>query len=350
MMGEKVYYRIYFALFAVYCVMGGGSQVYASYTLQDGKLLKTEELATLSVQEHFSLIKDFFDKQEWDGVIRQARIILRNFPGSAFAADSYFYLGAAYFHKQEWDVANEHLSCYLKSQSAPRFFEETFMFKFQIAKHFETGAKKRLLGKESLPKLFSARREAIDLYDEVIEALPQNDLAVQSLFGKGKILFMEEDFKESIETYQTLLRRFPKHPLALDSYLAIIEVYRTQGDKDYPDPDYLDLAEIQLQKCKGDFPDDPRIVQAENLLTEMKEIYARDLLETAQFYEKTKKPGASRLYYTKIVSRYPSTKSASTARGRLEILGGVESRKKVPHAEQGILVETTGDSSLEPVR
>ncbi|MBM3198777.1 MAG: tetratricopeptide repeat protein, partial [Chlamydiae bacterium] len=298
---------------------------------------------------HYSLAKSAFEEERWEDVVRQSRIILRNFPGSVFAADVHFYLGIACFQKEEWDLANNHFSSYLYKQSAPKFFEEALRYKFQIAKQFASGAKKRLLGKESLPKVFSARREAIALYEEVIQALPQHDLAVQSLFGKGQVLFKEGDFKESIETYQTLLRRFPRHPLALDSYLSIIEVYRTQGDQEYPDPDYLDLAEIQLQKCKGDFPGDSRIAEAETLLSEMKELYAKDLYETAQFYERTKKKAASRLYYAKILSKYPKTESALAAQKRLDVLDALLGKPdpQIPFSEEKVLVEARESVSEE---
>jgi len=135
------------------CICQGSE---ASYTLQDGRLMKTEELATLSVQEHYSLAKDAFQQERWDDVIRQARIILLNFPGTIFAADVHYDLGVAYFHREELDLANEHLSKYLQKNKALKFFEETMAYKFAIAEQFAAGVKHRLLGKHNLPKWFSA--------------------------------------------------------------------------------------------------------------------------------------------------------------------------------------------------
>ena len=188
----------------------------SAYTIKDGRLINMHEIATLSVQEHYSLAKQALELKNWPELIRQSQIIVKNFPGTDFAWDCYFYLGEAYFHLRELDFANANFSTYLK-QLAPKFFEQSIEYKFQIAQLFEKGDKKPLFGLEGMPKWVPAYEEAIAIYEEVIMALPQHDLAVQAMLGKGNLLFKEGEFKESIETFQTLIRRFPKHPLACDS-------------------------------------------------------------------------------------------------------------------------------------
>ena len=300
----------------------------AAYTIKDGKLIGMHELATLSVQEHYSLAKVALEKADWLELIRQSQIVTKNFSGTVFALDSYFYLGVAYFNMNEFDLANINFDSYLKKQTAPKLFQEVFQYKFAIAQQFENGAKRRFLGKESMPKWMSAQQEALAIYDEVIMALPQHDLAVQSLFGKANILFEQGEFKSSIETFQTLLRRFPKHPLARDSYIAITKVYTMQAEKEYPDPDFLDLAEINVKKFKIDFRGDPKVAEAEGFLEEMVELYAKELYKTAQFYERTKKPSASVIYYSKILSKYPNTKTAERSQQRLNVLNPQGEKKE----------------------
>ena len=291
----------------------------AAYTIKDGKLISMHEIATLSVQEHYSLAKQALERKNWPEVIRQSQVIVKNFPGTAFAWDCQFYLGEAYFYLKELEFSNRSFSIYLK-QVAPKFFEQAIEYKFQIAQLFETGDRLPLLGINGMPKWMPATKEAIDIYDEVVMALPQHDLAVQALLGKGKLLFKEKEFKESIETFQTLIRRFPKHPLACDSYVAITRVYLTQSKEEYPDPDMLDLAEINAKKFKEEFPDHPKIAMIDQMLEEMKELFAGELYKTAQFYERTKKSGAAIIYYSKIVSKYPMTQISMKSQKRLESL------------------------------
>lgn len=324
---------------------------YAAYTIKDGKLIGTHELATLSVQEHYSLGKEALESSNWMELIRQSRILVKNFSETVFAQDSYFYLGLAYFNLGELDLSNKYFSQYLTNQLTPKYFEESIRYKFLIAQAFEQGAKRRLLGKESMPKWSSGKREAIEIYDEVIMALPQHDLAIQSLFGKANILFSEKDFKESLEVFQVLLRRFPKSSLARDSYVAITKVYKTMSEEEYADPDYLDLAGINIKKFKMDFPEDPKISEAEEILYAMMEVYAKDLYKTAQFYERTKKPKASIIYYSKIMNKYPNTKIAMQSRERLNVLlpkyGNKEESLIIPQNGIPVIVDNSSLDSAE---
>jgi outer membrane protein assembly factor BamD (BamD/ComL family) len=294
--------------------------VHAAYTFKNGKLIKNEEMATMSVQEHYSLAMDAYQKQDWDEVIRQSVIVAKNFSSTLFAQETLFYLGVAYFQIGEFENANKFLTRYLKKQSTPKFFEEAIQYKFRVAENYHHGAKRHVLGWETMPKWVPARGEAIRIYDEVIAALPHHELAARALFGKAKLLVKDDEFKSSIETYQVLIRRFPKHPLAVESYIGIGEVYLIQSQAEYPDQDYLDLAEINLRKFHHDFPGEERIAVSEKMLLEMKEVFASDLYDTGRFYERTKKPQAAYLYYTRILMKYPETKVCELVNRRLSKL------------------------------
>ncbi len=99
----------------------------------------------------------------------------------------------------------------------------------------------------------------------------------------------------------------------------------TQCQEQYPDADFLDLAEINLRKFRQDFPSDERVAIVETMFADMQEIYARCFYEIGQFFERTKKPHASVLYYSKIIKTYPNTKSAELSKERLRALKPAES-------------------------
>lgn len=294
--------------------------LHAAYTISNGKLMNTNDVATLSVQEHYSLAMDAYQDKNWEVVIRQASIVIKNFPATPFAQDAFYLLGVGYFQMRNYELANQNLTSYLKKQTTPKYFEEAIQYKFKIAEKFHGGAKKHVLGWESMPKWVPARDEAIAIYDEVITALPHHDLAAQALFGKAQLLLKDEEYKSSIETYQVLIRRFPKHPLAVESYIGVGQVYLIQSQEQYPDQDYLDLAEINYRKFRQDFPREEKLNVAEGMLFEMKEVYASHLYEIGRFYERTGKPHASYIYYTRIVAKYPETKVSQLANRRLHKL------------------------------
>lgn len=310
---------------------------HASYTFKNGKLYKTEQMATMSVQEHYSAAMDAYQRQDWDQTIHHCLIVIKNFGVTPFAQEAYFYMGVAYFHIEEMQYANRFLTSYLKKQATPKFFEEAIAYKFKIAKEYHLGAKKHILGWDAMPKWVPARDEALKIYDEVITALPHHELAANALFGKAKLLIKEDEFKQSIETFQTLIRRFPKHVLAAESYISIGEVYLLQSQRQYPDQDFLDLAEINLRKFRLDFPGEEKVKTAEKMLLDMKEVYASDLYDTGRFYERTKKPHAAYIYYKRILEKYPETKVCGTVNKRLEKMSyRPENKAQVEEIKQAV--------------
>lgn len=300
----------------------------AALTIQDGKLVDKEEVATESVQEHFGSMLKHYEEENWKELATEALIVIKNFPKTTFSREANFFLGVAYFKQEEFDMANYQFTDYLTSQATPKYFEEAIQYKFDIAEKFRLGAKKHLMGFKSMPKWIPAGIDAITIYDEVISALPHHDLSAHALFGKAEIQAKNEDFRASIESYQTLIRRFPKHPLSIESYIGIGEIYLKQSQSEYPDPDYLDLAELNLRKFRTDFPSEEKVAVAHANFVLMQQYYADDLFETARFYERTNKWGAAKMYYSKIVDIYPESQLAAKARQRLEVLTA-----KISHLE-----------------
>jgi outer membrane protein assembly factor BamD (BamD/ComL family) len=307
--------------------------LHATYIFKHGKLIKSDEVATLSVQEHYSAALEAYQQENWDELIHQALVVVKNFESTPFSADGYYYLGVGYYHTEELEFANRCFSKYLKKQIAPKYFEEAIEYKFKIAERYHRGAKKHLFGAEPLPKWLPAQEEAIAIYDEVITALPHHDLAAYALFGKAQLQLKEEEYKASIETYQTLIRRFPKHPLAAEGYVGIQEVYLLESQQAYPDQDFLDLAQINLRKFRQDFPGEEKVGVAESTFLKMKEVYASDLYDVARFYERTHKPQAAYLYYTRIRAKYPETTVAGLAGKRLDKMSYVPPQTQVPTQE-----------------
>ncbi|MGD0664477.1 MAG: tetratricopeptide repeat protein, partial [Rhabdochlamydiaceae bacterium] len=264
-------------------------------------------------------------------VIKQANIIIKNFPDTPFYQESYYFLAQAYFGMKDYDIANHHLSNYLRKQTALQHFRDAIDLKFQIAEKFRDGYKKHIGGIELLPKWMPAKEDAIKIYDEVISAFPNDDLAARALFGKGMLQLEDDDYTASVETYQTLIRKFPKHSLAPDAYVEIARVYLIQSQEKFPDADCMDLASINLRKFRQDFPMDARVEEAEKIFGGMQEVFAESFYEIAQFYERAKKPHASILYYSKIIKSYPNTKSAELSKKRLNVLrppGEAETHEK----------------------
>lgn len=296
------------------------SSLEAAYTLRGGRLVHQSEVPWMSAQEHYASAIKAYEEKKWEELVRHAQVLSKAFPNSPFAEEALFYLGAGNFELGDLEYANKHLSLYLKKQTASKHFEEAIRYKYEIAERFEYGAKKHLMGWKSLPQWSNAKEEALAIYEEVISALPNHELAAKALFGKARLLLVQKEYQTSIEAFQDLIRRFPKNDLAPKSYLLIAKSYLQQIQKEFPDIDVLDLAEINLKKFKEDFPSDENVKEAQNYLKQMQDVFAQQLYEIGKFYQKTQKPKAAFLYYSKVERRFPYSKYAELSKKTKETL------------------------------
>lgn len=312
------------------CLISTAGYMDAAFSVKNGKFVNTAEIATLSAEEHFNLGAKAMDNCDWKEAAAQFRIVSRSFPNSKLGQESLYYLGVAEYFLYELDTANESFSQYLKAQNNPQFFAETMQFKYAIATELKNGAKIRFFGTRQLPKWASGTDLAVEIYDEIIAAIPCSDLAAQSLYAQGQILWKQRLYRDSIDVYLQLIRRFPKHEYAPESYLIITQIYLDQARCEFQNPDLLALAQITLRRFKEEFPRDERVCQAEATVMEIKEVYATGLYETGQFYERKKEPRASIIYYSNAINQFPDTAVSKLCQQRLAALSTFSLDKPKP--------------------
>lgn len=272
------------------------------------------------VLQYYANINKAAKNKEWWKVISYSRMLLNQFPQEALSSDATFFLAEAYFNVNELENANDAFSKYLSREFSPKFYEEALRYKFQIAKKYYEGAKKHLLGSTKMPKLLSGREDALKIFDEVLNGMPNSDMAIESLFYKGKIHALFQEYKDSIDAFNTLIMKYPKHELAIESFLQIGKVYLMQADPKRQDPNLIDLIKINLKKFKEAFPKEDRIKEAEEDIKRLQDTFAKGLYEIGNFYERTKHKEASILYYKKIISGFPDSNCAKLSQKRLDIL------------------------------
>lgn len=268
--------------------------------------------------EFNSYLQEAIFAQDWWAVIDYADILSYHFPTSPFSQETAYLMGLAYYHLDQLDLANQTLSAYLNHSANHSHFEEAIRMKFEIAEAFQKGKKKALFGSHKMPKWLPAKEDALQIYEEVIAALPHSELAAKSLLGKAKIQAELEDYKPAVETLHLLIRRFPKQEAAAEGYLEISRIYLEQCKHTSLDLDTLDLSEVNLRKFHLAFPREPRLKEAEEIFSETQELFAKNLFDTGRFFERTHKLPASQLYYNKVIAKYPGTKAAESARQKLD--------------------------------
>lgn len=308
------------------------------------KYFKSEEDANNYLIMHYNLGSQSYNCENWHKAASEFEKVIFYFPCSDAAVDASYYLAVCYFKMREYDFANEEFSNYLKASSHPAFFEGAVQYKFCIAEHFKGGKKRRPFKMRYLPKWISAQDSALVIYDEVVAALPNSELAVQALYSKADLLKRMKEYRDSIEIYQIIIRRFPRNEIVPACYLNIADAYVRQSRLEFQNPDILALAELNVRKFSADFPRDERVAIAEESVCRIKELYAKGLCDLGLFYERIHQPAAAAIYYQSSIEEFPDTRVSRFCRLRLINLGYME-EEPVPCLEE--MLPVTYDSCLE---
>lgn len=290
------------------------------YPSQESCIVSKKDRQTLSFEEHVKLGKKAFDEKNWEEAAKHLRIVKYNNVFNQEIQELLFPLGICYMEMGELESANVEFNGYLRGNPNPTYFAKIIQYKFDIAEAFKNGTKKRWFNSRNMPRWGSGFELALEIYDEVIAAVPSHDMAVKSLYSKGMLLWKMKEYQESVETLQFLTKRFPRHELCPEAFLALTKIYLEQGEYEYQNPDLVAFSEINERRFSDEFPKDERLKEISQDVLKMKETYANGLYQTGLFYERTGKRGASVIYYKNALTRFPETEVAALCKKRLDVL------------------------------
>ena len=311
------------ALFSLLCLIGSHTLTHdlqAGYIWKNGKLYDEKYIATMTADEHFHKGLSLLKEKKYEDAAIEFMIVEQSFPESSLAADSCYYLGIIAYEESDLDIANRYFSQYLKKGSVPEHYDDVFRYKLAIATRLAKGEKRHLFGYQSLPKLMTGRQIALDTFDEIIKAMPYQEIGAQATLEKGDLLALREEFPKAIECYQSVIRKFPRSQFALTAFQAISNCYRKQLELEPQNTDALALAEINVREAKQMFFSAEEIQALSQEVRTMREGAATALFKTAELYEKMGEQKAAALCYVNILQRFPATDASELSKIKLKEL------------------------------
>ncbi len=264
-------------------------------------------------EEDFTNLQAHYQHKNWNKIISNSTLMLKQYPESIFSKDVLFFTAVAYFHFDDPSVSNDYLTKFLEKDGNSRYFEEALKYKYFIAEKFENGYYGHLWGVQALPRLESMWQEAYLLYDEVIMTLPRSDVAAKALFRKSCMYLKDDKFDESIEGYSSLIRRFSNNPLAQESYVQIMKAYKQQIKVQYLDPKCYEFALLNKKRFELAYPSSPLKIEMEEAALDIIDLYAEDIYKSALYFDKKQKIESAIMYLQSLVAKYPSSRYASLA-------------------------------------
>jgi outer membrane protein assembly factor BamD len=273
--------------------------------------------------EQLDVARDAFEAERYGLATKAARRTVRTWPLSDYAPEAQYLLARSYELRGHDERAFKEYQRLLESYPKVENYQEVVERQFEIANQYLEGKWFRLWG--YIP-LFRSMERTVRMYESVIKNGPYSEFAPQAQLNIGTArenqssFFNKVDpFREALEAYiKAADRYFENREIASEAVFRAANAYFQQARK----ADYDQTMAAQAIATFGDFitlyPNDPRVSQAREMITQLRTEQARGSYVTARYYEKRQRWSGALIYYNEVLLKDPNSPYAELARQKIE--------------------------------
>jgi len=259
------------------------SLVQARATLLDGHAKKAEKLAAKWIEDHDEAAPH-----------RDSALLLK---------------ARARLQRRRLYKAFETYDQLLDEHPASKLFETALREQMDIARRFLLGERRKVWG--FIPT--SARTEAIEILDRVVERWPGSALAAEALMMQADFYYQRGRFLEAQSSYQLLVDHYSKTTLYERALLRNAEATHAQYRGPAYDSSCLTDARVRYVQYRARFAEKAAQLGITQRLQRIDWELAEKHYNIADFYRRTHQPQAARIYAQHVQQRWPDTVWAERA-------------------------------------
>jgi len=261
-----------------------------------------------------------FDKKDYGLALKSARHLVKSWPLSDDAPRAQYLIARCYEARRQdqkaFDNYQKILQKYPKSEKAKEVLER----EYEIASRFLAGQRFKLWG--YIPTFPSMERTA-NMFDGIVKNGPYSDVAPHAQLRIGAAREKQADYPAAVKAYEVAADRYhDRPPIASDALFRAGTSYEKQAKTAEYDQSVAGQSIAQFTDFVTLYPKDPRVAQAQKIMTTLKVEQARGNFEIAKYYEKHKKWNGALVYYNEVVLHDPNPDSpfATQARKRIDAI------------------------------
>ena len=266
-----------------------------------------------------------FDKKAYSLALKAARRVVQKWPLSDYAPRAQYLVARCYEATGKEQEAFKAYRTLLEKQPKTANFDEILQRQYAIANLYLAGKWFKLWG--YIP-FFSSMERTAKMYGDIVKTAPYSAVAPQSQLNIGTACekqktfgFKSPDYPAAIQAYDTAADRYHDQPkVAAEAIFRAGLVYQKEAQTPDRDQSNAGHAIAKFTDFMALYPNDPRVPQAQKIITSLKGDQARGNFDIAQFYEKRKKWYGARVYYNEVLLLDPNSPYATEARQRIDQL------------------------------
>ncbi|MFH1201700.1 MAG: tetratricopeptide repeat protein [Candidatus Omnitrophota bacterium] len=302
---------------AIFCFLPSLAQAYWIWTPRTGTWVNPAYTVKPNPKEQLEVVKELFNKKDYQGALKEAKQLLRYYPGSVEAPEAQFYLGACLENLDKPYGAYLAYQRVIDKYPFSQRTDDVVEREFKIGERLLEAPQKKILGVN-----ISYESLVLEIFNKVIDNSPYGRYAAIAQYKTGLILKGLKSFDEAQNAFQKVVDNYPKSEWADASKFQIASCQSLSSLR----PDYDQVATEEAKKGFEDFAREHPDLDAglskkiEDNLSKLREKEAQANLKIAQFYERQKQYASAKIYYKYIIDNYTDTSVATTAAARFQIL------------------------------
>ncbi|HWD91224.1 MAG TPA: outer membrane protein assembly factor BamD [Verrucomicrobiae bacterium] len=272
-------------------------------------------------KDQLIVAQDAYDKKDYSTALKAARRTVRIWPLSDYAPQAQFVVGECYEARGFDERAFKEYQVLLEKY--PRFVdcEKVLTRQYEIANRFLAGEWFRLW---TYIPFFPSMERTADMYGKIVKDGPFSDIAPQAQMKIGAAREKQKNFPDAAKAYETAADRYhDRGQIAADAMFRAGLAYQKQAQTAEYDQSTAGQSIATFTDFMTLYPDDPRVPEAQKIITSLKEEQARGNFTIGQYYEEHGKWVSAKIYYNEVVNLLlgePNSLYATQARVRIEAL------------------------------
>jgi outer membrane protein assembly factor BamD len=250
--------------------------------------------------------------------LRRYKKITEDYPHTDAAPNAFARMGEIYRDKRRWDKSFDSFQAIIDEFPGYPGFDETLAAQYELASTLMGGARGKVLW--VLPG-FKNYDKAKEFMQRVYDNGPYSKTAPLALMNLAKIAQKQDDTDAAINALDLLVNNHSESLLAAQAHLQLADIYASL----VKGPKYDQGSTLEAINYYEDFlilyPDSPLVADAEKALVKMREIYAQNKLQTADFYYTYRQNHRAALnFYNETITVAPESEAAKIAKAKIDAI------------------------------
>ncbi|HOE67346.1 MAG TPA: outer membrane protein assembly factor BamD [Candidatus Hydrogenedentes bacterium] len=297
---------------AVVFVVQTAAEAQWTWTPQTKRWINVKRMPKETDELQIEYARGLLVKGDYRKAYQETDKFIDYYAGSPLSDQNQFLRGEIRLAQEEYVDAAKEFQQVVTAYPASALYDAVIAKQYEIGdKLYESGLERK--GKRFRPFKKKPFKQAIEVYRMVIANQPFTLAAAEAQYKVGLCHVMRKEYAEAAYEYRRVIEDYSGSEWVDDASYGLAMAYYEQSLPAAYDQAPSQLAIGAIDDFKQRFPVDARVEDLSGKRAEMRNVIAKQRLETARFYEKRRKFEAARLSYQVVVDQFSETPFAREA-------------------------------------